>query len=275
MEAEAIIAYVICDDTIKELNVYEDKQAKMSMAGIMTTAIISAVLFAGNLEKARRALKSKRYFPEMISKSQLNRRLHKIPGNVWKAVLARLTCELEKNVLATEFVVDSCPMPACRLVRMGRTKLYSDKKYLGYCAAKKEFFLGLKLHLISDIHGNPKQYLLRPASESDIAVLRTMDLNLPRNSSLYGDKAYNDYAYEDELVQKKQIHLRPVRKRNSKRTGIEYFAKLRRKKRKVIETTFSCIEKLMPRSIHAVTIAGFALKVTCFVLAYAVNNLTF
>ena len=275
MEAETIAAYVICDDTIKELKICEDKQTKMSMAEVMTTAIISAVLFAGNLEKARKALKSKRYFPEMLSKSQLNRRLHKVPVNVWDAVLDRLAHELEKNTLITEFVVDSCPMPACKLARMERSKLYSDKKYLGYCAAKKEFFLGMKLHLISDVQGNPRQYLLRTASESDIAVLRTMDLNLPKNSSLYGDKAYNDYAYEDELVQKKQIHLRPVRKRNSKRTGIEYFAKLRRKKRKVIETTFSCIEKLMPRSIHAVTIVGFALKITCFVLAYAVNNLVF
>ena len=275
MEAETIIAYVVCDDTIKKLSVKEDKQITMSMAGVMTTAIISAILFSGNLEKARKALNSRRYFPDMLSKSQLNRRLHKIPTEVWNSVLKRLACEFEKNAFSTEFVIDSCPMPACKLVRMRRSRLYSDKKYLGYCAAKKEFFVGLKLHLISDVHGNPKQYVLRPASESDIAVLRSMDLNLPKNSSLYGDKAYNDYEYEDKLVQKKQIHLRPVRKRNSKRTGIEYFAQLRRKKRKVIETTFSCIEKLMPRSIHAVTIAGFALKITCFVLAYAVNNLTF
>ena len=275
MEAETIITYVVCDDTIKALKIKEDKQVKMSMAEAMTTAIISAILFAGNLEKARRALKSDRYIPKMLSKSQLIRRLHKIKKEIWEAVLDKLSCELERNVPATEFIVDSFPIPTCKLARRARTKLYSEKKYLGYCAAKQEFFLGFKLHMISDTHGNPRQYLLLPASESDIAGFRKIDLHLPKNSSLYGDKAYNDYAYEDRLIQEKQIHLMPIRKRNSKRKGIELLARLRRKKRKMIETAFSCIEKLMPRSIHAVTKIGFELKVTFFVIAYAVSNLVF
>jgi len=275
MEVETIIAYVVCDDTIKELKIKEDMQITMSMAEVMTTAIIGAQLFSGNLEKARRALKSNRYFPSMLSKSQFNRRLHSIPKYLWPIILERFFCELDKNRLIKEFVIDSFPVPTCKLVRMNRSKLYSDKKYLGYCAVRNEFFVGMKLHLISDVCGNPKQYLILPASESDIAGLHKTDLSLPKNSSLYGDKAYNDYAHEDRLVQEKQVHLLPIRKRNSKRGGIEFFSRIRQKKRKIIETVFSCIEKLMPRSIHAVTRAGFELKIICFVLAYAVNNLVF
>jgi hypothetical protein len=81
--------------------------------------------------------------------------------------------------------------------------------------------------------------------------------------------------YEDRLIQEKQIHLMPIRKKNSKRKSDGFLAKIRRKKRKIIETTFSCIEKLMPRSIHAVTKAGFELKIMLFVLAYAFNNVVF
>jgi len=40
----------------------------------------------------------------------------------------------------------------------------------------------------------------------------------------------------------------------------------------MIETLFSGIERLMPRSIHAVTIAGLVLKSMLFVLAYAFNK---
>jgi len=87
----------------------------------------------------------------------------------------------------------------------------------------------------------------------NIQGLRRIDLSLPKNSGLYGDRAYNDYKYEDRLVQEKQIHLQPIRKKNSKRKGSRLLAKIRRKKRKIIETTFSCIEKLMPKSIYAVT----------------------
>lgn len=275
MEAEAIVTYVVCDDTIKLLGIKEDKQIKMSMAEIMTTVIISSVLFSGNIEKARKALRAAAYFPNMLSKSQFNRRLHGIAQSVWNAVLEVLAHEFERNGLIKEFIVDSFPVPACKLARKDRCKLYNEKEYLGFCAAKKKFFLGIKVHMISDILGCPLQYLLLPAAISDIEGLRRIDLNLPKNSGLYGDKAYNDYEYEDRLIQEKQIHLQPIRKKNSKRKGSGFLAKIRRKKRKMIETTFSCIEKLMPRSIHAVSKTGFELKVTLFILAYGISRLCF
>jgi hypothetical protein len=275
MEAEAIVAYVVCDDTIKTLGIKEDKQVQMTMAEVMTTAIISATQYSGNLEKARRALSSKRYIPSMLSKSQFNRRLLSVTKEVWDAVLENLFHGQEKNGFVTEFIVDSFPIPACKLARSYRAKIYPEKKYIGYCAAKKEFFLGLKLHMISDVHGNPKQYALLPASESDISGLRKIDLKLPKNSALYADKAYNDYEYEDRLIQEKQIHLQPIRKKNSKRKGGGFLAKKRQKKRKAIETAFSCMEKLMPRSIHAVTRTGFELKAFLFMLAYAFSKVIF
>jgi hypothetical protein len=271
MEAEAIVAYVVCDDTIKFLGIKEDKQSQMSMAEIMTTAIVSACQYSGNLEKACRALKSDRYIPNMLSKSQFNRRLLRIDKSIWDAVLERLS----QYNMGFEFIVDSFPVPACKLARRNRNKIYKGKEYIGYCAAKQEFYLGIKVHMIADVYGNPRQYLLLPASVSDIEGLRRIDLKLPKNSGLYGDKAYNDYAYEDRLVQEKQIHLQPIRKKNSKRGGGSFLAKIRQKKRKTIESMFSCIEKLMPRSIHAVTKAGFELKVTLFILAFGVSKLCF
>ena len=275
MEAKIIVTYVVCDDIIKSLKIEENLQVKMSMAEVMTTAIISAIQYSGNLEKTRKALKSRRYIPNMLSKSQLNRRLHRIGKNTWDAVLKILSFEFEKHNLENEFIVDSFPVPACKLARQNQNKIYQGREYIGYCAAKKEFYLGLKLHMICDVNGNPIQFLLLPASGSDIASFRKIDLNLPKNSSIYADKAYNDYKYEDRLIQEKQLHLMPVRKKNSKRKGGGFLAKIRRRKRKMIETAFSCIEKLMPRSIHAVTKAGFELKAMLFVLAYAFNKVTF
>ena len=113
MEAEAIVTYVVCDDTIKNLKIKDDKQVKMSMAEVMTTAIISAIQYSGNLEKARKALKSSRYIPNMLSKSQLNRRLHRIGKDTWDAILKMLSFEFEKHNLENEFIVDSFPVPAC------------------------------------------------------------------------------------------------------------------------------------------------------------------
>ena len=231
MEARVIVTYVVCDDTIKNLKIQEDIQTKMSMAEVMTTGIVSAFLFGGNLENARKYLKESGCIPNMLEKSQLNRRLHKISKEVWDAVLNSLS--LGQNI-NHEFIVDSCPIPTCKLTRATRSKLYSEKKYLGYCAAKDEFFVGLKLHMICDTKGNPVQFMLLPGSENDIKAFKKIELNLPKNSSIYADKAYNDYKYEDRLIQEKQIHLLPIRKKNSKRKGGGFLAKIRKKKRKMI-----------------------------------------
>jgi len=275
MEAKIIVTYVVCDDTIKNLKIKDDVQSKIGTAEIMTTAIISAIQYSGNIEKARKSLKSESYFPNMLSKSQLCRRLNKIERYIWIAVLNKLSVEFARHNIENEFIVDSFPVPACKLARMNKNKIYQGKQYLGYCAAKKEYYFGVKLHMICDVNGKPVQALLTPASENDIKAFRKINLNLPVNAAIYGDKAYNDYEYEDRLIQEKQIHLMPIRKKNSKRNGGGFLAKIRRRKRKIIETAFSCIEKLMPRSIHAVTKAGFELKIMLFVLAYAFNKVTF
>jgi len=210
----------------------------------------------------------------MLDKSQLNRRLHKISRKIWDAVLKSLSSEFLKQNINNEFIVDSCPIPTCKLARATRSKLYSEKKYLGYCAAKDEFFVGLKLHMICDTKGNPAQFILLPGSEHDMKAFKKFELELPKNSSIYADKAYVDYEYEDRLIQEKQIHLLPIRKKNSKRKRGGFLAKIRKKKRRMIETAFSCIEKLMPRSIHAVTKRGFELKTMLFVLAYTVSRIS-
>ena len=269
METKLIVTYVVCDDVVKKLEIKDDIQARMSIAEVMTTAIFAAREYSDNIEKARIALKRSGDIPSMLSKSQLNRRLHNIKADAWKAVLQELAMGFAKHNENVEFVIDSCPIYACKLVRQNQTKLYFKKQYLGYCAAKKEYFIGFKLHLISDVNGGPIDLLILPARESDIGSFKKFDLNLPKNSRIIGDKAYNDYKYEDRLIQEKQIFLMPIRKTNSKRKGSEFFAKIRKGKRRIIETLFSCIERLMPRSIHAVTIAGLILKTTLFVLAYA------
>jgi hypothetical protein len=43
--------------------------------------------------------------------------------------------------------------------------------------------------------------------------------------------------------------------------------------RKIIETTGSLIERLLPKSIHAVSARGFELKVALFVLACSIHFL--
>ena len=101
--------------------------------------------------------------------------------------------------------------------------------------------------------------------------MRRFEMDLPKGSYLFGDKAYNDYQFED-LLKELDINLVPHRKRNSRRKHSQSLSYLQKSRRKKIETVFSQIVSLMPRSIHAVTARGFLLKVYLFIVAFALNN---
>ena len=65
----------------------------------------------------------------------------------------------------------------------------------------------------------------------------------------------------------------PLRKKNSKRAVPAYVAYVQQYYRKRVETTISLFERLLPKTIHAVTARGFELKVFLFVLACSFEGL--
>ena len=106
-------------------------------------------------------------------------------------------------------------------------------------------------------------------SEHDLPILKVLDPQcLPKGSVLYGDSAYVDYDYEDEMLEK-GIKIAVDRKSNSQRPyELEDYVNLRTH-RKTIEETFNTITSLMPRKIHAVRDRGFEIKIINFVIAAA------
>ena len=114
------------------------------------------------------------------------------------------------------------------------------------------------------------EFIFTPANSADISGLKTLSLNLPKNSIWLGDKAYNCYELEDQLIEVEEIKLLVKRRSNQKRqNSFEENSLL--KKRNFIETVFSSMISRMPRHIQARTEKGFCLKVQFFILAYMVN----
>lgn len=78
MDDQIILIYCLCDDLMKAMHYRENPQCQMSDAEVVTTALVAALFFAGNMERARDFLSAPRYSPQMLSKSRFNRRLHRI-----------------------------------------------------------------------------------------------------------------------------------------------------------------------------------------------------
>jgi hypothetical protein len=272
MDEKILVIYCLCADVLQALGSIEDSQQQMSDAEVMTTALVAMLFFRGNFEAARALLSTPRYMPHMLSRSRLNRRLHRLKdlfvmlfdliGYTWK----QLNTE-------SAYVIDSFPIPACDNYRIPRVKLYQHEEYRGYIASKKRYFYGLKVHLLITKDGQPVECGLSPGSYSDVRMLKSFRFDVPEGSQIYADKAYNDYLMEDVLLEASHIQLYPIRKKSSTRTLPPSITYVQHDYRKRIETVGSLIERMLPNTIHAVTAEGFELKVFLFVLAYSMNCL--
>lgn len=139
-------------------------------------------------------------------------------------------------------------------------------------ANKKRYFYGLRIHIMVTEQGKPVEFFLAPGAFSDTSGLALYNFDGPEQSWITGDKAYNDYSMAD-LMREARFELLPIRKKNSHRPVPPYMTCLQASIRKMVETTGSLIERLLPKSIHAVTARGFELKVALFVLTCSINFL--
>ncbi len=271
MDTQIIVIFCLCDDMLNSLHHYEDAQRKMSDAEVMTTALVAALYFGGNFSMASRFMHDSGYIPNMLSKSRFNRRLHRITdlfltlflrlGETWKKLNERCT-----------YVIDSFPIAVCDNYRIKRSKIYQGEEWRGYISSKKRYFYGIRIHILVTEQGEPVEFFLMPGALSDTRALAMYDFDIPKHSWITGDKAYNNYTIED-IMREAGLDLLPLRKKNSLRPVPPYMFYLQSTIRKIVETTGSLIERLLPKSIHAVTAKGFELKVALFVLACSINFL--
>ena len=133
---------------------------------MMTPSIIAAIFFSGNMESARTFLKEQGYIPNMLGKSRFNRRQHRI-ADLFLTVfdlLAAYWKDLNKHSI---YVLDSFPIVVCDNYRITRSRRYHGEVWHSYQARKKQFFYGLKLHLMVTGKGQPVEFFLTPGSWSD------------------------------------------------------------------------------------------------------------
>ncbi|KKP27204.1 MAG: Transposase family protein [candidate division TM6 bacterium GW2011_GWF2_30_66] len=270
MVDEIITVFCVCDDTLNEIGCKDDKQARVKTSEITMVAIISANFFGGNYSKVIMFFTGHGYIKNMIKESRFNRRLNAIDIDLWKLIFSILAKGFKESNSRNEYAIDSFPIPVCSNVRIKRCKIYpAERQYCGVNASKGEDFYGIRVHMIVTGKGEPVEFIIEPGSYSDIGTTKKFSFNFDYGAKIYADKGYTDYKFEDYLEFYRNINLIPQRKKNSKRSGVEYNGRIRKK----IETAFSEIVRNFPNRIHAVTASGFELKAFLFIMAYAISFL--
>ncbi len=263
--------FCFVDDLLKAIDHKEDMRSTVSDAEILTTALLAATNFGGHLNAARLHMLDYGLIPAMISESRFNRRLHQLWEPV-QEIFFQIGHQLKAIAGASDYVLDSFPVPVCDNIRIARARILRGKQWRGKWSAMRRYFYGVKVQVLT-LGGLPVEFTITPGSQSDVKALAELPLQLPPESTLWADAGYTDYTTEDLALEAEGIHLFIQRRSNSRRKDPPWIDFLKEHMRKGIETTFSEIKARMLRHLHAVTKEGFFMKIALFIISYTFENL--
>jgi hypothetical protein len=271
-EGKIIALYCIVDDMLKGTHHYQDPRARVTDSEVITVAFVSVLYFGGHWDNAREFMKIKGYIPDMLDKSRFCRRLHRL-SDLLLAMFYQMGQYLKDIAGASTYILDSFPVAICDNVRIRRCKIIQNEAFRGKHSAMGKYFYGVRVQILT-LNGIPVEFCMVPGRENDTQSLRKLPLQVAPESWIFMDGGYTDYRAEDDAMDAELIRLMVGRKSNSKRKDEPHIAFLKERMRKSIETTISMVKARMLRSIHAVTLQGFLLKVALFVIAFAFERLT-
>jgi hypothetical protein len=266
-----ISIFCLIDDILHGIEHKDDIRRRVSDSEIILTAIVSSTSFYGNHSSAIKFMKQYGFIPEMLDTSRFNRRLHKIASLLYE--LFEIVSSYFKDFCCDmHYIIDSFPVAVCNNMRISNCKILKDKKWRGYTASMRNYFYGVKVQLLTTKDGIPIAFHFTPGKTGDAKAIGKMIDKLPAEASLYGDSAYTDYGLEDIALERKCVLLKIQRKSNAKRTDTLEQKNEKLKMRKRVETTISDIKKMFPRTIHAITLEGFLIKLTLFIFGLQLNK---
>jgi len=158
------------------------------------------------------------WFPEMPKYKAFNYRLNAL-APVFQAlfeVMIATRSTLRFCAGIPEGLLDSMPVIVAKAARSGSAKAAGEICNKGYCASKKEYYYGVKLHFLgirqSGTLPAPESLRLSSASEFDLTVAKEWLMNF-RNMTLFCDKAYIDESWKAVLDEFQNIQVITPKKR--------------------------------------------------------------
>ena len=157
----------------------------------------------------------KDYFPNLVSYQTFNSRLNRLPSGFIS--LTEHLCETLRTIGLEDKAVDSFPIILAGSKRSQRGKVAPNLADKGYCASKKLYFYGVKLHCIGDLKKGTIPFLshigMAPASNHDQRVFEQVSPDLEGGLKIFADKAYSDESHVDQLAEEQNVKLlTPIKK---------------------------------------------------------------
>lgn len=165
------------------------------------------------------------WFPNLGTYQNFANRLNRL-SDCLPLLTDILMAQISGDSSSETALVDSLPIITCSARRRPKVALSLTGK--GYCAAKKLYYHGCKLHLLSGHRPGqmplPRQAGFTPANVHDLTALRPV-LEQLQNTTVFADKAYADKELQQKLLQNNTTILTPPKKVKAKPVALEQFDK--------------------------------------------------
>ena len=188
------------------------------------------------------------WFPRLPSYQTFVRRLNQLEPT-FQTVGALLSGALAAaRVPECDHLVDSLPVMLARHGHSYRARVGREVADVGYCAAKKTRFHGVRLHCIAQRRAGslplPAQVWLCGASHHDSKAFIEQQPEIAE-TSLFGDLAYPTPMIISHLQEQQTRLIAPIKKPKGTEltTGEKYYNKLVRRIRQPIESLFNWVEE--------------------------------
>ena len=239
LDTLATALYVRTDDLLKESpqlapwRPVAGISPGLSDAELVTLAVMQALLgFTSEARWLRHARAHLRHlFPYLPQQPGYNKRLRRA-GVLIRHCIRVLACDT--SMWSDDvWVVDSTPVECGRSRETAKRSDLAGWAEYGYCASHSRFFWGLRLHLVTTLHGLPIGFALTGAKADERQVLLGIfeaDPSLTAGrpgQTLIGDKNYYGRDFEAALATAGLTLLRPARRGERQRPGAQLFKPLR------------------------------------------------
>ena len=274
LDTLATALYVRTDDLLKEspqiapLRPSVGIAPQLSDAELVTLAVLQALLgFTSEARWIRHARAHMRHlFPYLPQQPGYNKRLRAARGLIRHCAraLAAGTSLWTDDV----WVVDSTPVECARSRETVKRSDLAGWAQYGYCASHSRWFWGLRLHLVTTLHGLPVGFALAGAKADErqvlLGILADDGLAWRAGQVIIGDKNYYGRDFESELAAARLVLLRPARKGEPEPAGRQYFKPLRQ----VIESVNDTLKGQLDLEQHGGrTVDGVTVRILQRILA--------
>ena len=171
------------------------------------------------------------YFPNLLSQSQLNRRVRALEPKI--RALQWALCQELADPSAAYRVLDTTLIPAIVRVRASRKRLFAGQATFGRSASKTEWVYGFKVTLVVDPKGVVTTFGIAPASSEERPIGEALIAG-DRYEAYLADKGFTSLRWERRWLEDYGALVAATPKDNSRRRWSEASRRWAAGKRQII-----------------------------------------